>query len=672
MTGRGGVADLAPMPSAATVTPAALLRVVSTVSFDVFDTLVTRRDLPTPTDVFVRMAALLPFPWRAAAPLWELRVRAEHLARGRARRRGHGEATLEEIHDELARLAGLEPAERATLVALERSVELEAAMPVATGVELLALAREAGCEIVATSDTAHDEATIRALLARAGIDAPARLVLSSAHRCTKAEGGLFDVLLSATGRAPGDVLHIGDNTHSDVASPSRRAIRTLHVPATRASWRRARGLDDRSSGSLWVSALASNERATLDADSETATDLAVLLAGTASWLVDRVRALGCSHVWFAAREGAILRRFFRLAADASGLEVADSYLPVSRAALYPSLAITAPAAALDVFAHAWDRLTLRTAFERVGIGWETARPAARRADLGDPDALLSPETREAFASALSALWPQVEDWARPRHDLLVRYLRSVGFFTPGRAAFVDLGWHGSLQNTLTWLLAEEARAVELVGCYLATFGTPAHPAPGFRAEGYLLTDDAPARRRDLVRAGPSLLELLTTAAHGRVTGYRLAASTGTGTSEGSVAVPVFAADADDDGLHAQQFETVIGPLQERAFDLAAATLATVVAGLPTNARSQAVGCADPDVVARIGMRPIYAPSTTEARRWAALALDTDVGAAPKSLTGLREWGPEGVLGAVLPDGQHRMWEPGARAWRPDEPLSSPR
>lgn len=172
-------------------------------SFDVFDTLIARRCIE-PGRIFESMERRLGLPGFARQ-----RMQAE------AALAGH-DITLDSIYAELARRMGLGPVAAAALQAAELEAELDNVIPIAANMEHL---RDGDLLI---SDMYLSEPTIRALLAKAGMDKICGLIVSTAG---KSSGRVWPAVQSRLRIE----CHTGDHPHSDIASPARFGITTSHT-----------------------------------------------------------------------------------------------------------------------------------------------------------------------------------------------------------------------------------------------------------------------------------------------------------------------------------------------------------------------------------------------------------------------------------------------------------
>lgn len=631
-----------------------LLDVVDAVSFDLFDTLVQRDGLFSPKDLFYRVQEEAERRLGLClVDLAALRVRAEEIARVRAWGHGKEEVTLDEIYAELSRLLGLEPRTTGSLLQIELDCERSAITSLESGKRLFETALVAGKTVIIVSDTYFHEDFIVDALSKNGYGDVSRVYASSTYGKTKSEGSLYDIVLKDLRCTPGRLLHIGDNQYSDITMALSKGVRTLFVPTPKYRLRWRHGVGDMPSGNLVLSSMlckASSrpEQAAARGDLEsviahTATqNLSLLYFGFSTWLLEQLRNGEYKRVYFAARDGLIMKRFFDLVAAAAGFEIDSRYLYVSRAALYPSLIFTGPETARQLFCHWWDRLILEDALRRISLTFEDCAHLLAKYGLAHRELRLDRSTVSRFSAFLDEVWPMLERNNEENYRLTVGYLRQEMVLTEERAAFVDIGWHGSLQNSVLTLLNHLGFAKDLGGYYLGTFKEPTGAAADFRSTGFLVDNDEPRWISRLVRSGPSLLELFHSAGHGCVLGYK---------RNGARVSPVL----EDNPIEQKQFVEIIEPIQRLAFDFVSEQLERFSAVSMT--------APDPGLVARVALRVIYTPTAAEAEAFGRLRIASDFGGRMKSIAGALEWDLQKIEGETLPDGTLPIWGAGFRALR---------
>ena len=161
-----------------------------------------------------------------------MRISAERVARSQQQAlAGHEEVTLTEIYSAFCDLAKVDPDEhRAALMRLELTTEqrlLYGNPPV------LAAARAAvsvGIRVVYASDMYLPRPFILDRLRQHGypVDEATLLFLSAERAASKHVGNLYDQMLSELGCAPGEIVHVGDNLHSDDQQARSRGLQAVH------------------------------------------------------------------------------------------------------------------------------------------------------------------------------------------------------------------------------------------------------------------------------------------------------------------------------------------------------------------------------------------------------------------------------------------------------------
>lgn len=626
-----------------------LLGAVGTVSFDLFDTLVHRKNLFSPKDLFYQVQTKAEKQLRLKLENYPaIRIRAEEIARVRAWGRGMEEVTLDEIYLELGRIMKIDSEKIQGLKNIELDCERAALIAMESGRRFFQAALAAGKQIVIISDTYFDEDFVTKVVKQCGYCTTKRIFTSSKYRKTKQHGSLYDVVLKELQCTPAKLLHVGDNQLSDVTMALNRGLRAYYLPTPkhRLKWRH--GFSDTLSGDQVLSAMLctvsqkSSEKAEFnDLQSvleQTATEnLAPLYYAFSTWLLAQLRKGGYQRVYFAARDGLIMKRFFDLVADASGFEIDSRYLYISRAALYPSLVFTDPETAKRLFCHYWDRLTVEDALQRISLTFDESADLLAKYELGNRKMKLDHSTAPGFADFVSEVWPLLEDRNSEHYQLIIEYLSQEMLLSTEKTALVDIGWHGSLQNCLLKLLNHLGIKKELNGYYLGTFEKPTCADPNFKSKGFLVDNSEPAWITELVRSGPSVLELFHSAGHGSVLGYE---------RNDRGIVPILEENYAEQG----QFKATIEPIQNLAFEFVSKHL--------RHGSKNTRGLPDPGIIARIALRAIYAPTVAEATAFGRLRIASDFGGRMKSITGAMEWDLKKIGGDTLPDGTSPIWRPG--------------
>ncbi len=577
------------------------------VSFDVFDTLVTR-SCAAPSDVFLFLKLESPFDALELSPdeLHAHRQAAEHDVR-RARfaaSRRDGEVTLSEIHAALARRLNLP--DGAPLAAAELAAERRLLRANPRVCCWLDHARRAGARVLAISDTWYSAAELHGLLTFAGIDiAPDDIITSADHRVTKQEGALFGIAKERIGADVSAWLHIGDHPVSDEQTPRRLGIATILHPFDGAHASSVTGASLAASVRTGLVAAARHrpERAAWRIGYRT---LGPLMLGFAQWIGAQARTHAARRVVFLLRDGLLFERICRIAAVLPG-DVEVSVLPSSRrAALLPAL-LTDPQWTLPQLLAGVGLRPIREYLDRLGVDSAQFRSSLARAGIADLDRLV--DARLPADNALVQRLFTAPDVLRSltavamrERDALLLALQRGGLRDATPSLVVDLGWNGTIQKALHRVVtAADRRAPAWHGCYLATWPGIVTGAPdGMHADGFLSHAGTPAHRQRALAVGRELLEVLCSSFEGSLLHFR-----------GTDAHPVLAPYEFDD-VHAATVRAV--------HDGAAAYAAEHVAVLSCER-----GVLTPDEALADWLRLTHTPTDEEARLLGALSHSDNVG-----------------------------------------------
>lgn len=280
-------------------------------TFDVFDTLIARRCHE---------------PWRIFADLGEkagIPNFVDHRRKAEARVAGRPYG-LDDVYGELGTALGLDADVVEALKRLEIELELDTAIPIAQNIAAVS----DGDLLV--SDMYLPADVIRGLLARAGFSREVGLVVTSAG---KHRGWIWPKLAERVEIAE----HLGDNAHSDVASPEAHGIPARHTTASEPT-PIERILTDR--GLRDLALVARETRLATWTTTPGHRHLQQVQAGlnfpllyiASIVLARRAVERGVKRVLFSARDCNLWIRLFADVVRRAGLEVEPRYLLTSRLA----------------------------------------------------------------------------------------------------------------------------------------------------------------------------------------------------------------------------------------------------------------------------------------------------------------------------------------------------
>lgn len=459
------------------------------VSFDVFDTLVTR-PVVHGSDVFA--LGDREFADRLPAALRYSNVRSAALGDLRAQDALHGqeqeEYTLAEVCEHAAKLAGVAP--DATeglahdLAAYELDLDRRLLRPRRAVVALYLLAKRLGKQVGVVSDCFYSSRQLADLLQDVLPEPPDFVFASADHRATKRTGRLFDVVLSRLGIEAADLLHLGDNPVSDVEQATARGIAALGFkPTVRAA------AETRTGGSLWrgfrqeksialIRGVVSNRffDNPFSAYPKDATALgspyslgyvavgpAVL--GWTLWIAEQARRNGHDQVAFVSRDGAVPLWFYRRLRTLDPTLPRPSYLFSSRRIAFQVFGGTHGHVSFTDKVHGLNpgntpRNLLTSRFGPDGLDLLAPRLAA--AGIGSPDLPLGHENLRTFRAVVLDSAAELARLGAERASAAARYYdKELG--EAHHPVVVDLGYSGSTQRSI---LLATGRRVD--GLYFVT------------------------------------------------------------------------------------------------------------------------------------------------------------------------------------------------------------
>ena len=146
------------------------------------------------------------------------------------------------------------------------------------------------------------------------------------------------------------------------------------------------------------------------------------------------------------------------------------------------------------------------------LGWEHTPLASKAQQTAKWDfrkAITSGHERDQFREGLKSLEKEFLELSSAERAAYLHYLKSLDLLPSTRenVGIVDVGWQGSMQQSLQELLAGAGSGVQLHGYYLGTMGPL---APGIKAHsnGLILEDSLPRHILEIVKTSRELIETL--------------------------------------------------------------------------------------------------------------------------------------------------------------------
>jgi predicted HAD superfamily hydrolase len=498
-------------------------------SFDVFDTVVTRR-VGSPIGAFLwlgrrlKEAGLCSYAPRTFA---ELRIQAERRAQQSVHKGG---PTLEEIYRELLRDLGWNQAKAEQAMRLELKVETELLTPVPVMKELVEKSRAYRARIVYVSDMYWSSDQIRVVLNMHRLcSASDEIFVSSEAKCGKTGGALFRRMMQRTITDPKCIRHVGNNYGADITGAQRAGIKAQYFESGNLSRRESILLED--GYSAWDQATSGTARlirlqteaSVYDSHRRT---LANVVAGVAmptllnfaQWVVRRAVAKRIRRLIFVSRDGWLLQHCVRYALSAANQSIECKFIYGSRQAWHGA-AIDPETLAENtwLFDGACD-LTASKIIARLNLSKQTSYELVRTINehLGG-NQILS-EKDKAKTLEIIAQHPRTTSELRENRSSVLAYLRQEGLDSSEPTALVDLGWVGRLQTSFNALL-EHMGTPPVIGLYFGLEKSKDQNNHSVR-EAFLFDRRSESPRVYVPGGTIQILESFCTQRHGSTIGYR--------------------------------------------------------------------------------------------------------------------------------------------------------
>ena len=342
---------------------------IKVVSFDVFDTLVVR-PFYEPTDLFLLLDVFVNRLLNITdkVDFKQLRIYAEWLSRQNNKSE---DVTLDEIYEALYKLTNFDRGKLEIIKQKEIELEIKYCKQRNFAKELFDLAKYLGKKVIITSDMYLPEDVIKVILRNNGYDGYDKFYLSNVVGLTKATSNLFKYLVKDLNIDANQILHIGDNYHSDVQQAKSKGLQSYHLPkpvsllmnevdgyycgeAFKNVYKK-QFLLRRSDGMLTgffglrcmlgviANKLFDNPFQNINASTDFNADPRFIGYGTfgmhmfavAKWLAGDVERFGYKNLNFFARDGHIPMEAFRILNRLEKLDVNVNYLPLTRTSIIP-------------------------------------------------------------------------------------------------------------------------------------------------------------------------------------------------------------------------------------------------------------------------------------------------------------------------------------------------
>lgn len=414
--------------------------------FDVFDTAISRF-FKKPTDIFEYIS------FRTKTPDFHLR-RIQQEAETRKQYKDRKEISILEIYNNL-------PGDS---IEAEISAELKFCVAHPEVYDFYLKLLDAGKKIYFVSDMYLDKETVSRILNENGFCTYEGVYVSSEDDLLKGDGSRFEWLKKNIPESIGSTIHIGDNRISDFSQPQAHGFDAFHFMEHDVYYRQDSFLYSKidflnSKHSLGLSFLLATFRYWKSGFHDQPPDYwrqfgflygGALISAFCGFIHEQLasRKLSCDKIYFLARDGDIMSQVYQLLYD----DVQAAYLMASRRCmLFPSLKSLTHAddeEALKQFIGPLGNTSAKDILERFGYTDLDNLEADLRNIGPDPSKWAEQDIHACILRHKQSIMEKVVS----ERDMLFDYLSEMNCFDQDDIVIVDVGWGGSIQNSLVKLL----------------------------------------------------------------------------------------------------------------------------------------------------------------------------------------------------------------------------
>nr|WP_288720994.1 HAD family hydrolase [uncultured Blautia sp.] len=435
------------------------------ISFDMYDTLV-KRDLKDPKDIFklIEKAALKKYK-NIVQGYSQLRVETEE----KIRKSKKTEVTLTEIYNELAKLYTPSIADELMHLELEYEYNLTVMNPWIKSIYKYCC--ENGKQIIIITDIYLPEKFIKRVLKKVGIDSWRCLFVSSTSGKTKNDGSLYDLALKELQINGCEILHIGDNKHSDYDMAHDRGIEAIHIEKDRFQLIYNTYMHSDSEMSVLCNHTIAFQNNHMKEEWSRPYKLGYesfgpLLFGFSKWLKENVVKEKIDKIFFLSRDGKIMKRAFDI--YDSDHETDSNYFLASRRALQvPKLVEEKNIKDILGFIYFPSELTIESLLRKLGIDDDNIVDSVCKKIEKRKDTIIAKKDLDGILG--NKIWNEavyyIKKNAENERKSFIGYLNQEQF--SGRVAIVDIGWFGNMQSNIESIIKQDQIPANVYGYYVA-------------------------------------------------------------------------------------------------------------------------------------------------------------------------------------------------------------
>lgn len=469
------------------------------VSFDIFDTLVNR-DVVCPDDVF-RIVQI-----KYGKGLGNFVEKRKEAQRKAYENTGKEEITIDDIYGEMEKVYSKKVCRK--LETLEKETEINICAP---NIENVRLYNSIRTKKIIASDIYLDEATIREILKKCGVNGYDKLYLSSSLNKRKSTTRMFKYIKQDLGTRK--VLHIGNDLISDFVMPRLSGFSAKRIKVRKRNHYRGKS---KSKNYEMLARFISNH---LDEEKGYYYNFGYevfgpILNGFARFLVDNIET---KKKYFLARDGYLIQKAYNLFSG----QKTDAYFYASRRSLIvPTLWMDKTLKEMTDKFYIRESIEIGKLFEKFGLEEGQYKDIVEKFGYKVDKKMGYKELFEdkTFRMIFKEIKPIIDDNSKKEYEILKQYMKQQKF--SGDLSIIDIGWNGNMQVALTNMLKSMGKSGKMFGYYVGIL-PESRNIKKVKMQGYLFDSKNNYDIYLCLKVINSIFESLFLAPHGSVKKFKI-------------------------------------------------------------------------------------------------------------------------------------------------------
>lgn len=414
------------------------------VSFDLFDTLVTRL-VSNPCDVFYMVEKVyLKKNISKIKNFKDKRMSAEIEAR---KNRKYEDITLDDIYERL--LKYYSKTELKQIKELEKELEISLCLKNLKISKYYDYCVKNNIKIIINSDMYLPKEVIETILNKNGYGNNYKVYVSSDTKVLKVTSNMYKYILKDLNITEKDIIHIGDNIYVDFIVPRLNNIKAIKIPKVKKSKNKDLNV------SIFENYLSLYPNKSDYFENFGYKCLGPLLYGFSYWLKESIEKSKSYNIFFLAREGKIMKECFELINDNPNINT--TYMYASRRSIMVPALNKMNNKILDNIKYV--KINLDTLLKSIGLNPIKYKDLASKYNFKLEDSIyLNDKNLESFIEEIKK---DIYENSIEEEKCLKEYLNQINF--KNKISIVDIGWFGSMQKYLNYLVSSNTT---IYGYYL--------------------------------------------------------------------------------------------------------------------------------------------------------------------------------------------------------------